>query len=188
MALRRGFKNEANEIAREVRKELGLRPVDRLDPWRLAGHLDIPVVPLSALEDTAPDGVRHFTAVEPGAFSAVTVFRGPTRLIVHNDSHTQGRQASNIAHELGHGLLLHPPAPALGDGGCREWDQILEEEANWLAGALLVSEEAAVLVVRRSLSLEEAATAYGVSEAMMRFRINVTGARKRVARAQVRWR
>ena len=47
--MRRGFKTEANAIAREVRSELGLDPASPLDVWRLAEHLDILVLPLSSL-------------------------------------------------------------------------------------------------------------------------------------------
>lgn len=184
MRLRRGFKAEANEIAREVRKELGLRAIDPLDPWMLAGHLAIPVVPLSKLAPDAPEAARHFTVVDPGAFSAVTVFQGSRRIIAYNDAHSPGRQASDLSHELAHGLLLHPPEPALDGGGCRNWDPILENEANWLGGALLIPEEAALDIVRRGLTLGEAAELYGVSEQMVRFRLNVTGARRRIARAE----
>jgi hypothetical protein len=36
------------------------------------------------------------------SFSAVTIIDGYRRRIIHNDSHHLLRQASNIAHELGH--------------------------------------------------------------------------------------
>lgn len=182
--MRWGFKTEANDIAREIRTELALRLVDPLDPWRLAEHLAIPVMPLRDLRDDCPSAVRHFTRVENGAFSGLTVFNGPRRLIVYNDAHAPQRQVSDIAHELSHALLMHPPTQALDHRGCRDWDGELEEEANWLAGALLISEEAALLIVRRGLSLRDAAKAFGVSRDMVRFRINVTGARKRVQRAR----
>src|SRR6266567_2396404 len=42
MELRRGFKSEASDIAREVRGELGLGMLEQLDPWLLAEHLAIP--------------------------------------------------------------------------------------------------------------------------------------------------
>ena len=90
-----------------------------------------------------------------------------------------GRQASNIAHELAHSLLWHEPAPAFDGDGMREWNAEQEEEAQWLAGALLISEEAALSIVRRKLSLDDAAQLYGTSVDMVRGRINVTGARKR---------
>ena len=136
----------------------------------------------------APAVVRHFTRVNRGEFSGVTVFRGPTRLIVYNDSHSDGRQASNLAHELAHALLQHPPGTALDGSGCRDWDQELEEEANWLAGALLVSDEASFAIIRDGMSIEDAARRYGVSPKMMQFRLNVSGARTRVHRARRRLR
>ena len=181
-SLRWGFKTEANDIAREIRQELGLRTADPLDPWRLADHLAIPVVRLRSLYPDAPGAVEMFTKVDLDSFSAVTVFDGTARIIVHNDAHSRGRQASDIAHELAHALLFHPPSPALDHRGCRNWDKELEDEATWLAGALLISEEAALMIARSGMSLEDAATKYGVTTYMVRFRLNVTGARKRVRR------
>jgi hypothetical protein len=49
VAYRRGFKSEAEQIAGEVRCELGLGSLDRLDPRLLAEHLDIPVVSLTEM-------------------------------------------------------------------------------------------------------------------------------------------
>jgi Zn-dependent peptidase ImmA (M78 family) len=183
MAYRRGFKSEAESLAHEIRAELALGPLDPLDPRALAEHLEIPVIPLSDIESTDP-GVRPLLENEQGAFSAITVFRGNRRVIVHNDAHHPTRQNSNIAHELAHGLLLHPPTPALDNKGCREWNEDVEDEANWLAGALLITEDAAVSVVRRRHTLDLAAAMYSVSIPMMRFRINCTGARQRVERAR----
>lgn len=184
MALRRGFKSDANAIAIEVPSELGLAALDALDPWRLAESLDIPVWPLSELGSDAPNSVRYLQSIEPDAFSAVTVFHGTRRTVVHNDVHSRGRQVSNIAHELAHGLLHHRPAPALDDSGCRRWDQTIEDEAQWLAGALLIPEDAALWIVRRGLSETDAAAHFGVTAPMVRFRVNATGARARVSRAQ----
>lgn len=183
-ALRRGFKTEANDIAREIRQELGLGLADPLDPWVLAEHLEIPVMPLTELRREAPSAIRHFTRVKCGEFSGVTVFRGSARLIVFNDSHSPGRRASDLAHELAHALLQHPPRPALDGSGCRDWDAELEEEAAWLAGALLVSDEAAIAVARSGMATADAAKKYSVSPKMMLFRLNVSGAQARVERAR----
>jgi len=179
MKLRWGFKSEANTIARDMRHELGLDAAAPLDPWRLAAHLDIPVVDLSSMNAEAEHAVMHFTGKDRELFSAVTVFCGYKRLIVVNDVHSRGRQASDIAHELGHSLLWHQPTPGFDGDGMRDWNAEQEEEAQWLAGALLISEEAALSIVRRRLSIEDAAQLYGVSIDMVRGRINVTGARKR---------
>lgn len=182
--LRRGFKTEANDIAREIRQELGLGLADPLDPWVLAAHLEIPVVPLTELRRDAAAAVRRFTRTNRGEFSGVTVFDGPIRLIVFNDAHSPGRRASDLAHELAHALLQHSPRPALDGSGCRYWDRELEEEANWLAGAILVSDEAAIAVMRNGMSTADAANKYGVSPKMMQFRLNVSGAQARVQRAR----
>ena len=186
MGYRRGFKTEANDIARQVRAELDLRPVDPLNPWALAEHLGIPIIPLSDYTRDAPLAAAHFRSVEPDAFSAVTVFHGIRRTIVHNDAHSSGRQANNLGHEISHGLLLHPPMPALDLRGCRYWNQDLEAEAKWLGAALLISEEAALAIARSSLSIEDAACRYGVSTQLVQMRLNVTGAYERINRARRR--
>lgn len=186
MAFRRGFKTEANAIASEVRAELGLTALAPLNPHDLAAHLDIPVHPLSGFSDLAEESVRVFSGTEQGAFSAVTVFRGRRREIVHNDSHSLGRQHSNIAHELAHGLLLHEPQPALDDRGCRFWDGDAEDEANFLGAALLLTEQAALAIVRRGVKPEDACRHFCISKRMLQYRLNVTGAHIRVQRERAR--
>ena len=186
--LRRGFKTEAEALTKEVRAELGLAKLDRLDPRQLACHLDIPVIGLSDLPEDL-SGAQHFLSVEREAFSALTVFRGNRRIIVHNDSHSPARQNGNLTHELAHGLLLHEPAPALDSvTGCRNWNDTNEREAAWFGGVLLVTDEMAMAVARGRLSREQARERFGVSEDMLRWRLDVTGAYKRVARERARWR
>lgn len=183
---RRGFKTEAEDIALGLRAELGVAAQAPVCMRQLAEHLGIPVVALSDLANAAPGAVALFTGQEQGTFSAATVFDGTRRTIVHNDSHTAGRQASNIGHELAHGILLHEPSPAIDEFGCRYWNQQIEDEATWLAGVLLVPRAAAVSIARaeRETTVEEAAAVYGVSTEMMNWRLNVTGARKQAARAR----
>ena len=180
--MRRGFKTEARELARDVRAQLGLTQTYPLDPWKLAEWLSIPVANLSEFEGDAAYAVEYFSDAGRSVFSAVTTFDGSRRLIVNNDSHSPGRQASNVSHELSHGLLLHPPTPALDKRGCRYWNHEIEEEANWLSGVLLTPDEAAILIVRKGISHENAASLYGVSKQMITFRVNVSGAKKRVKR------
>ena len=86
-------------------------------------------------------------------------------------------------HELSHGLLLHEPAPVLDSiTVCRNWNDLNEEEADWLAGELLVTTEMALAVARGQLTKWQARDGFGVSEAMLRWRINKTGAVRRVQR------
>lgn len=183
MGYRRGFKTEANNLSQEVRDELGLGLFDRLDPNVLADWLGIPVLSLTELSGDSP-AILWLVEREPEAFSAVTVFRGSRRLVVHNDGHALPRQNSNIAHELSHALLHHPPAPALDDKGCRYWNQDIEDEATWLSAALLVTEAMTISIARGQISKVDAAWQLGVSLSMIQFRMNSTGAHGRVARAR----
>lgn len=183
---RRGFKKEADELARELRAELGLRPQAPLDPMLLADHLMIPVRPLSDLLVREEAAVQCLLGPEAKAFSAATVFDGSRRMILYNDSHHAVRRASSVAHELAHGLLMHPPGPPLSENGCRHYDHRLESEASWLGPALLVSQEAAFEVAWKRIPLPESAALYGVSQQLMRMRLNVTGAKRIASRTRSR--
>jgi Zn-dependent peptidase ImmA (M78 family) len=177
--LERGFKSYAEALAAEVRHEIGLSPFASMDPWKLATLLDIPIVSLSDFAEVAPSAVRRLAGEHRSQFSAATIFNGSRRMIIHNDSHSIVRQRSNICHELAHGLLNHPPIIAFNEAGCRNFDVDREAEATCLAGALLVSPQAAVRLARSRIPLSEAAAQLEVSNAMMRWRMNVTGAIRR---------
>ena len=183
MTLRRGFKSEANWLSRNVREGLGIAAHLPICPWQLATHLGFPVVAMSDLEESEPAAVAYLRSLRGQRdFSAITLFEGTSRKIIHNDAHQEKRQAANIAHELAHGLLLHPPKPPFDAEGSRHYDHEIEEEANWLGPALLVSEEAAMHIARMKLPIAKASDVYGASEELVRMRLNVTGAVVRAMR------
>lgn len=107
------------------------------------------------------------------------------RAIVHNDRHAPVRQHSNLMHELAHAFLGHRATPLLQGDGERHFDQLIEAEAHFLGGALLITNEAAYRIARRSLE-DTAAAVYGVSQQMLQYRLQISGARKRVARLAAR--
>lgn len=183
MPLYRGFKSYANAIALDLRREMGLQPHQPMNPFGLASHLDVPVYPLSALSAECGEAVAFFCGDGEDLFSAVTIFRGHHRFIVHNDAHATGRVSSNVVHELSHALLRHEPHVAISSEGCRHWDRTIEEEADWLAGTILVPEAAALHIASMAIPVDQAAEVYNVSGPMMRYRLNVTGAYNRIARA-----
>jgi len=175
----RGFKTRANQLALEVRDGLGLEHASPICPWSLAEFLGIPIVSLRSLKQGAPAIAGHVDYLATRGsqfFSAITVFREHRRLIVHNDSHAPTRQRSNLAHELAHALLLHPPHPPFCENGKRVYDRVLENEAAWLGPVLLVPNEAARWAATCDLPESEAARHYGVSGDLMRFRLRMSGA------------
>lgn len=171
MAFRRGFRAEANRISLSIRTQMDLGPIDPIDPTKVCAHFDIALLRLSDLDcDASP-----FLGTDHSSFSAVTVPCGWRTAIVHNDSHHEHRQRSNICHELAHCFLGHPCTPPLTASGERARDGGIEAEANFLAGALLISNEAAIHIVRRGMG-STAQSVYGVSQPMLEYRLRVSGA------------
>ena len=190
MKYRHGFKAEAERIALDVRSELGLSATDPLDVLAVAEHWGIPVIPMSALADGhCTNGFRMlFRTREQDSFSAVTIFNGPVRFIVHNDSHHPYRQSSNIAHELSHCILEHQPTSLRDDdSGCRDWNATYEAEADWLGGTLLIPREGGLYYVKRGWGIREIAQHFRVSEQLARWRINQTGTLQHAQRFARRW-
>ncbi|KKM24625.1 hypothetical protein LCGC14_1603210, partial [marine sediment metagenome] len=120
-------------------------------------------------------------------FSATVCYEGFKAFIVNNDVHEAKRQASNIAHELAHVLLGHPPAPPFDENGKRDFLAEIEDEAEWLGPALLVSEAAAInaykLIQSNAYTLSSLSDAWQVTEDVLRMRMNAVGAKKRVRQA-----
>lgn len=171
---RRGFKTEANRIAVRVREALGLADIDPIVPEEVCHHYDIELMKLSESECDA----SAFLGEDQEHFSAVIVPRGARIAIVYNDSHHPYRQRSNICHELGHCFLGHKSTPPLTPEGERIHDGSIEGEANFLAGALLLTNEGAIHILRRGL-LPVAQNRYGISQKMLDYRLNISGAYKR---------
>jgi len=172
LEFRRGFKAEANRIALRVRVQMGLSPVAPIDPAAVCEHFDIKLLRLSEI-----DPQSAFLGAHNSSFSAVTVPCGFHTAIVHNDSHHPYRQRSNISHELAHCFLGHKCTPPLMESGERAHDGGIEAEAHHLAGVLLIPNEAAIHIVREGLAAQ-AQGIYGVSGAMLTFRLRISGAHK----------
>jgi len=183
--LRHGFKAHAKRLAGRVRKETGHDYVDPLDIHAVARHLRAMVVGLTKDLGGLVDGhhLEQLTEIDTGAFSWLTIpLDGDRRLIVINDSHDEYRQRSSATHEFGHVILRHDAAPPFQPNGCREVYADVEAEANYFGSVLLVPEQAVMRLLKRGLTVEDAADVMNVSAQMMQWRINAEGARKRLRR------
>jgi IrrE N-terminal-like domain len=184
MSLRRGFKSRANQISVRLRRGQGLPPEAPIDLRVVAARMQIDVVALSSFHQQHPAAVTQLSQIDPGAFSAATL-RGECgkRIIVHNDFHDPGRQQNSVAHELSHVLLGHPFTLPIDASGCRNLDRDIEDEASWLGAVILISDEAAIHIVREEFDSDTACSMYRVSLPLLRMRINASGARIRVQRS-----
>jgi IrrE N-terminal-like domain len=179
--LRHGFKADAERLAEQVRGDLGLEPLDRLDCFALAEAWAIPAISLGELrEDGASEASIRRLMSPDAAFSATTIVVGPRRLIVYNPRDEPARNASSLAHELAHVILEHEAAPALGMGGCRHWDGRQEAEADWLGSALLVPRAGALEWMLERDDVDAGARNFGVSDQLFRWRVNHTGVLRQV--------
>lgn len=184
----RGFKADAERIALELRKEVGVGLYSALDPHLLARHLAVPVLALEDLCLANPEDLTHFLSGRGSSeFSAATIFLGQfKRSIIYNSAHSGGRQMSSLCHELGHLILGHETeAPVSGDGQ-RDWDPTQEREADWLGGCLLIPNESALAAARSRETNDVVAQRFGVSVQLAAWRMNASGARKRIERAHAR--
>ena len=176
MALRRGFKSEAERIARDVRSEMGLNAAKSVAPEDLASLLGIEV---RAGDELVPrERFRELESIQPGSFSACTLRPSPDRVVVvYNPLSAKSRRRSDLAHELAHILLDHELSrlERLGDVTFFSCDVTQEEEAGWLSGCLLLPRALLLEEVRKGASAEEIAKKCGVSEKMAQYRLNVTG-------------
>jgi Zn-dependent peptidase ImmA (M78 family) len=65
----------------------------------------------------------------------------------------------------------------------RSFNAKQEEEANWLAWCLLLPREALVSSLKRRLSVPDIADSFGVSQTLVKFRVQMTGARTQIRRS-----
>lgn len=161
-------------LAAEEREGLGLASQDPLDPYALAREHGIRIFALSELRgsDLSEQALAHFFEDTRGTFSAALIPLGTARIILDNDSHAKVRRRASIAHELGHHLLEHAfDASLTGADHARVIDQAKEKQANFIAGELLVPDQAAYAAAKSRWTNLQVAQRYGVSEQFAQMRM-----------------
>ena len=177
--MERGFKSRCENIARGMRRELGLSNVDPLPPRDLSEHLDVPILALTDIRDLDPVDVHQLLIVDPNSWSAITVAADGREAIIINSNHQGGRSSTDIMHELAHLLLSHEPSTMFyvseEDIALRGFSKEAEEEAIWLADTLLLPREVLVHLRSNGISNDEICRVYEVSQQLLRKRFDVTG-------------
>jgi Zn-dependent peptidase ImmA (M78 family) len=173
--MRRGFKTEAERRAEMVRKEMSKRPADPIDAVDLARHVGAEV--RCADELTSIEKLETLEELQPGSFSACTFTIGDRHVIVYSPLASAARSQSDVAHEVSHIILGHDMKSVQTIGGLTFFtcDGDEEQEANWLAGCLLLPRRLLLIAARRGLDSTDIARAYSVSEPMAAYRLRATG-------------
>jgi Zn-dependent peptidase ImmA (M78 family) len=176
------FLDECEEIALELRGELGLGDQSRLDPRRLAAHLAIDIHSVERFRETLPREVAMLTGEDAASFAAATVFRGTRCLILVNPSQSSQAEALSIVHELAHLELEHEPTWPLFDerGRRRRWRANEEVEADCLAEAMLAPRSGVSAAMSRfAHDPQRVAGHFGITSRMLTKRVAAT--RRRTA-------
>lgn len=184
----RGFKTWCEKYSADKRRELGLQPADPIDPFKLAAHLKIKVLKPEQIPGLSAGSLKILLRNDgktPSCWSAVTLVVGTKIAAILNSSHSPGRQASDLAHELAHRIRGHGTQSInVSEEGVlliANYDKLQEDEADWLSGCLLLPREALLRIMYRKMELADAATFFGVSLRMLKYRLAMTGVGKQFA-------
>lgn len=189
MAFRRGFKSQCERRSVEFRKQFGLSDHDALSADRLAAELRVTVWSTDDV-DGISEGARSVLSNETDqSWSALTMRLDAAHLVVHKPVSSMGRRNNVVMHELAHIILGHELAKAciLEDGSLvpGNFDQDQEDEADWLAGALLLPRPALLSIRNCSLSDRDACEKHLVSQEMLKWRFRMTGVDYQLSRRHV---
>jgi len=186
--LDRGFKAWAERTSFGVRKELGLSLFERLDPRHLANFLEVRLIGPAEVPGMTNELIHQLLTVDPWGWSALTIVQDKDALVIYNPAHSAGRQANDITHELCHIILGHQPATMImshdGSVVMRSFNQKQEDEANWLASAILLPRDALLARKRSDSTAQEIADAFGVTEPLVQYRLRITGIESQVRAAK----
>ena len=173
-----------------MRSDLGLNPADPMDPRRLAEHLNIALWTPHDVDGLEKSYLKILLEDDADSWSAVTVSINSTHVIIRNPTHSLARQASDLYHELAHILLGHKGARVdIGPDGhllLNTFNKSQEDEANWLAGCLLLPRPALVRIRSHHMSEAQVRQVYWASGQMLRFRLQMTGVDLQIRRSRQR--
>lgn len=177
---KRGFKTKAEKLSDEYRAKLNIQAWEPLCAFKLANHLNIPIY--TATEILGEN--NYLDTLNNGEWSALTMpTKSLNRIIIYNPLNTPQRQQSDLMHELAHIICEHKrdldkynfSIPF----GMHEYDEVQENEAIYLGGALQLSKACLFWSKKRNLEYEEIAVKFNSSKEMVNYRMNITGIGKR---------
>lgn len=182
MALRRGFKAEAERISIDIWRAMDLAAGDIMNALNLAKHVGCVVYAADELVDIAK--LERLKVIQDDAFFACTFkIPGKRHAIVYNPLMSAKRRNSDIAHEVSHIVLDHRLSrlERLGEVAFLSCDKKQEEEAAWLSGCLLLPRPALIHDLSKGMTSTTIADRRNLSTSMVDYRMRVTGVERQLA-------
>lgn len=181
ITLRRGFKANADRLAKEYREKLNIHPCAPLCAFKLAEHLHIAIYKATDfLKSEEHVKIVSGANGEECEWSALTmVTEVGNRIIIHNHFHSEARQQSDIMHELAHIICEHKHSDPIYDIplpiGMRNYDPEQEEEAKCLGSTLQLAKPCLLWARNKNMSHQEIAIYFNASLQMVNYRMKITG-------------
>jgi Zn-dependent peptidase ImmA (M78 family) len=183
--MRYGFKASAERISRQERVELGLASCDKIDAWDFLKSKGIHVFDLNKLKDVSENAIKQLTEFDADFWSGMTIHEAGLTAVIVNPTHAAVRLSNTLMHEWAHIYLKHEPKRVdfTEDGLLllSDYATEYEDEANWLAGALLLPRDALILHKKMGKTAIQIAQHYGVSEELVNWRIRMTGIERQLS-------
>jgi len=168
-----------------LREFAGLRSDDeRLDPFELARYAKLLVAPFEAIDSLSEKTREHLLGdgkdMWSGGAASVKLPSGQ-KLIILNPTHGRNRHAATLMEEISHVFLGHKPSRlsvenknASGKTIARDYNQDIEEEAYGTGAAALIPYSSLRRMVSEGKTAQQIARHYGVSRALVEFRIKIS--------------
>jgi Zn-dependent peptidase ImmA (M78 family) len=172
--------------AQGLREFAGLKRDDqRLEPFKLAGYAKLLVIPFEEIENLLSEQtVMELLAGSKDKWSggaASRVLPDGRKLIILNPTHGKNRHNATLMEEICHVFLGHKPSRLAierrdrqGNIIARDYNADIEEEAYATGAAALVPYLGLKEMVKRGKTAAQIARHYGVSRALVEYRIKVS--------------
>lgn len=171
--------------AQGLREFAGLRSDDqRLDPFELARYANLLVVTFEEIsglsEETRTELLGAGKDLWSGGAASAKLPDG-RKLIILNPTHGKNRHAATLMEEVSHVFLGHKPSRLAierkdkdGKIAARDYNHEIEEEAYGTGAAALVPYRGLKKLIEAGRTSAEIARHYGVSRALVEYRIKIS--------------
>lgn len=171
--------------ARGLREFAGLKNDKQpLDPFELARYANLMVVSFDQLVGLSEATIAELLGNSKDAWSggaASKTLPDGQKLIILNPTHGKNRHAATLMEEISHVFLGHQPSrlsietqDEKGNALSRDYNAAIEEEAYATGAAALLPYRGIKYYVERGKTIAEIASHYGVSRALVEYRIKIS--------------
>ena len=168
-----------------LRRLLHLSDTDLLDPFELAPRVGLRLMDAREICGTLPCKVsKHILQTGKDDWSGGVLAQplpDGSRICILNPTHPPHRTKITLMEEIAHVHLRHVPTELRGrENGLRmrDYNKSQEEEAYGVGAAALLPWARFFRELNRGICIADLAERYDVSEALIQYRINITGAAK----------